>query len=69
MSDAAYGNHSDRKSHTAFIIMLDFDEISKNVTGFIHAASSKQGAVAQSSAESEVYAQAEALKYLLWLKL
>ena len=41
---------------------------SKNITGFVHAASSKQNAVAQSSAESEVYAQAEALKYLLWLK-
>jgi hypothetical protein len=68
MSDAAYGNHVDRKSHTAILIMLDFDKTTKAVTGLVHAFSGKQGHVAQSSAESEIYAQAEALKYLLWLK-
>jgi hypothetical protein len=68
MADAAYGNHFDRKSHTAILIMLDFDEKSKNITGLVHGHSGKQGHVAQSTAESEVYAQAEALKYLLWLK-
>ena len=67
-TDASYGNHAGKKGHSGIVISMSHDETSNHATGFLYAMSSKQKLVAQSTAESELIAQAEGLKYLLWIK-
>ena len=67
-TDASYGNHAGKKGQSGIIISMSYDEESNRATGFIYAMSSKQKLVAQSSAEAELIAQAEGLKYVLWIK-
>jgi hypothetical protein len=67
-TDASYGNHAGKKGQSGILISMSFNEELNRATGFIYAMSSKQKLVAQSSAEAELIAQAEGLKYLLWIK-
>ena len=67
-TDASYGNHVKKFGQSGILISMSFDEELNKAIGFIYAMSSKQKLVAQSSAESELIAQAEGLKYLLWIK-
>jgi len=67
-TDASYGNHAGKKGQSGILISMSYDEVLNKATGFIYAMSSKQKLVAQSSAEAELIAQAEGLKYLLWIK-
>ena len=67
-TDASYGNHvPNRRGQTGIVMSLDYDEVTNNATGFIYANSTKQPLVAQSTAEAELMAQAEGLKYALWM--
>ena len=66
--DASYGNHAGKKGHSGILIPMSHVELRNHAIGFIYAMSSKQKLVAQSSTESELIAQAEGLKYLLWIK-
>ena len=68
MADSAFGNYFDRKSQSAGLIGVGYNPLTKSVQGYVHAFSVKQKEVAQSTAEAELYAQAEALKHVLWLK-
>jgi hypothetical protein len=67
-TDASYGNHNDKKGHSGIVVSLSFDKVNNKADGFVYASSKKQKIVAQSSAEAELMAQSEGLKYLLWLK-
>ncbi len=67
LSDASYGIHVKKNSHTGIIASLSYNRLSNNIDGFVIANSVMQKLVAQSSAEAELIAQAEALKRLLWL--
>ena len=67
-TDASYGNNAKRLGQTGVVLTLSHDPETHNILGFIYAMSSKQKSVAQSSAEAELIAQAEGLKYMLWVK-
>ena len=67
-TDASYGNHPEKKGHSGIVVSLSFDRKTNKANGFVYASSKKQKIVAQSSAEAELMAQSEGLKYLLWLK-
>jgi hypothetical protein len=67
-TDASYGNHVGKKGKSGILISMGYDEMLNKATGFICAMSSKQKLVAQSSDEAKLIAQAEGLKYHLWIK-
>ena len=68
ISDASYAGNSDRKSQSGIILSLGFDGTSNNVTGNVYSSSKKQKTVVTSACEAEVVAQAECLKYVMWLR-
>ena len=67
-TDASYGNHFGGRGHSGILISMSHDEIENKSSGFLYAMSSKQKHVAQSTAEAELIAQAEGLKYVLWIR-
>ena len=68
-TDASYSNHLiDQKGQSGILVSLGYNPNSKAATGFITASSKKQKITAQSSAEAEIIAQAEVVKWVLWTK-